>query len=91
MRTRRVRGVPKAATTPTIEEIKTWPATVDLVTAARPYGIGRTKAHEMARAGTFPVRVLMIGNRYRVSTAEILAHLGVGDAGSSATASEPAA
>lgn len=53
------------------------PATVDLVTAGRAVGIGKTKAHEMARAGTFPVRVLRLGKAYRVPTAELLALLGV--------------
>lgn len=77
MRTQAVSVRTESQAIPTIDEIKAWPATVDLVTAARPLGIGRTKAHEMARRGTFPVRLLRLGNRYRVSTAVLLAFLGV--------------
>lgn len=62
---------------PTLDEVRRWPATVDLVTAALPLGIGRTKAHEMARTGTFPVRLLRLGNRYRVSTADLHEFLGI--------------
>lgn len=45
--------------------------TVDLTTAGRALGLGRSKAHEMARAGEFPVPVLRLGTRWRVPTAEL--------------------
>ncbi|MFC3998871.1 helix-turn-helix domain-containing protein [Nocardiopsis sediminis] len=56
----------------TLEEVRELPPTVDLMTAARVLGIGRTKAYELARAGEFPVHVVRIGDLYRVSTADLL-------------------
>jgi excisionase family DNA binding protein len=64
------------------EELLALPATVDLVTAARALGIGRTMAYQLARAGELPVPVLRLGARYRVPTAALLGALGVGPAGS---------
>lgn len=57
-------------------ELLALPVSVDLVTAARAYRIGRTKAHELARAGEFPVPVLRLGNSYRVARADLLRALG---------------
>ena len=53
------------------------PVSVDLVTAARCFGIGRTKAHELARAGEFPCDVLRLGVKYRVTRAALLRALGI--------------
>ncbi len=53
------------------------PVSVDLATAARAHGIGRTKAHELARAGEFPCPVLRLGSRYRVTRADLLRSLGI--------------
>ena len=39
-------------------ELLALPSAVDLTTAGRAFGIGRTKAFELARAGEFPVKVL---------------------------------
>lgn len=65
-------------TTFTYDEIRRWPAAVDLVTAARVFGIGRTAAYAMAQAGTFPARVVRVDGRgrYVVATESILAVLG---------------
>jgi len=57
-------------------------ATVDLMTAARALGLGRTRAYELARCGRFPCRVIRIGETYRIPTAGLLELLGV-------TAEEP--
>lgn len=56
-------------------EIRTLPATIDLVTAGRALGIGRTKAYQLARDGGFPIRVLRLGCVYRVATADLLTYL----------------
>ncbi|WP_345608972.1 DNA-binding protein [Pseudonocardia adelaidensis] len=61
----------------TRDELLALPVAVDLVTAGRALGIGRTKAHEMVRAGTWPTRVLRLGNAYRVPTADLRRFLGV--------------
>jgi hypothetical protein len=53
-------------------DIRALGTTTDLVTGAAILGIGRTKAHELPRAGQFPVPVLRFGRRYLVPTAPIL-------------------
>jgi len=65
----------------TITQLRT-SATVDLMTAARALGLGRTKAYELARHQQFPCRVIRIGETYRIPTAGLLELLGV-------TAEEP--
>lgn len=44
--------------------------------AAGILGLGRTAAYEMASRGEFPVRILQLGNKKRVSRADLLAYLG---------------
>jgi hypothetical protein len=61
----------------TRDELLALPPTIDIDTARRPLGLGRTKAYEMRAAGTFPVKVLQLGCRYRVITADLWALLGV--------------
>jgi hypothetical protein len=62
----------------TRDELLALPAAVPLwPTAARAVNIGRTKAHELARTGAFPVPVLRLGSSYRVRTADLLAYLGI--------------
>src|SRR5262249_41361884 len=51
-------------------------ATVDLLTAARALGLGRTKAYELARRGEFPCLVIRIGETYRIPTPGLLKLLG---------------
>ncbi len=67
----------------TITQLRT-SATVDLITAARALGLGRTKAYELAKHEQFPCRVIRIGGIYRIPTAGLLELLGV-------TAEEPRA
>jgi hypothetical protein len=59
------------------QELRGLPVTVDLETAGRAFGLGRTKSHEMVRAGKFPCQVLRLGNRYRVRKADILREVGM--------------
>ena len=63
------------------EELLALPVSVDLVTAGRAFSIGRTKAHELARAGEFPCRILRLGREYRVPRTEIFRALGIETAG----------
>jgi hypothetical protein len=58
-------------------EIRSLPAVVDLVTAGRALGLGRTKTYQLARAGRFPCRILRVGKNYLVPTADLLALLGL--------------
>jgi hypothetical protein len=66
-------------------EIRTLPAVVDLVTAGRALGVGRTKSYELARTGRFPCPVLRVGRSYLVPTTGLLTLLGLND-----TAGQPA-
>lgn len=58
------------------DELRSLPVTFDVEVAGRAFGMGRTKTHEMVRAGTFPVRVLRLGRRYRVTRADLFRALG---------------
>ncbi|MEU9833274.1 hypothetical protein AB0D67_17250 [Streptosporangium sp. NPDC048047] len=60
-----------------LEELRALPVAVDLVTAGRAWGFGRTKSHELARRGEFPCPVLRIGNQYRVTRADLLRSLSI--------------
>jgi hypothetical protein len=67
-------------------ELRNLPSVIDLVTAGRAFGLGRTKSHELARAGQFPVPVLRLGNSYRVTRAALLRALGESPADGAGTA-----
>lgn len=60
---------------PTLDEVRQWPATVDVPTAGRPFDLGRNASYDAVKNGTFPVRVIKVGHRLRVVTAEIVALL----------------
>ncbi len=65
-----------------IQEVLKLPATIDVVTAGRALGIGRSRSYELARIGEFPCRVVAVGRTYRVPTAGLLRLLGISsDAG----------
>lgn len=57
---------------PALDEIRQWPATVDLPTAGAALGVSRSHAYELARRGEFPARALAVGSRYRVVTADLV-------------------
>ncbi|MFG1865451.1 helix-turn-helix domain-containing protein [Microbispora bryophytorum] len=56
----------------TLRDLQDLPPTLDLMTAARILGIGRTKAYELAKKAEFPVRAIRIGDLYRISTPDLL-------------------
>lgn len=64
------------AKAPTLDEIRRWPATVDLSTAAPALGISRSYAYELARRGELPCRVIKVGTRLRVVTSSLIPLLG---------------
>ncbi|PZS04543.1 MAG: DNA-binding protein [Pseudonocardiales bacterium] len=53
------------------------PPTVDILTAARILGVGRTVAYELVREGAWPTPVIHVGRKIRVPTAPLLGLLGV--------------
>lgn len=61
----------------TRDELLALPAVIDIVTAGRALGLGRTLAHALARRGEFPVPVLRAGRVYRVATARVLELLAI--------------
>lgn len=63
----------------TREEILALDAAVDIPTAGKCFGLGKSTAYELARAGKFPVPVLPLGKSFRVTRASILACLGIED------------
>lgn len=62
---------------PSLADVARLPPTVDVVTAARWLGVGRTTGYRLAVAGAFPVPVVRVGRCYRVPTAPLLALLGI--------------
>lgn len=61
----------------TREQLLELPATVDIGTAARALGLGRSTGYELARRGAFPCRIIHVGSSDRVPTAELLRVLGI--------------
>jgi predicted DNA-binding transcriptional regulator AlpA len=59
-----------------VADLQNLPPTVDVETAARLLGIGRTLAYELAKAGQFPCPLLRLGRRYAVPTAGLIRLLG---------------
>jgi hypothetical protein len=65
-----------------VADVQQLPAVVDVVTAGRALGLGRTKTYQLARTGEFPCRVIRVGKTYLVPTAELLTLLGLDPLGS---------
>lgn len=68
----------------TTEEVLALPAAVPLwvsppsrACAALAFGMGRTKAYDLAKEGRFPCKVLPLGPKFVVPKTEILAALGL--------------
>lgn len=74
-------------------ELLALPAAVDVETAARAFGLGRTTAYALAKSDAFPCAVIRAGKSYRVITADLLRVLHItpetseAAAGATATAS----
>ncbi|MEU0214320.1 helix-turn-helix domain-containing protein [Streptomyces sp. NPDC006265] len=60
---------------PTLDEIRSWGATVGVSHAARALGISKSHLYELIKRGEVPFRVVAFGSRYRVITASLLAYL----------------
>jgi len=60
---------------PTLDEVRSWPATVSVEQAARALGISRAHAYDAIKTQTFPARSLPVGRRIRVITSSIVAVL----------------
>lgn len=56
---------------PTLEEIKTWGATVNVPTACKPLGISTAHGYALLARGEFPAKTLHVGGCWRVVTASL--------------------
>ena len=72
------------------EELLALPVSVDITTAGRAFGLGRTKAFELVRADEFPCRVIRVGPKFRVPRAEIFRALGIEPDSAAASADDAA-
>ena len=75
--------MPVKTNRPTLDQIRKWPATVDVETAALALGVGRATLYDAIREDTAPVRVITVGKRLKVLTASLVAVLEGGRAGAS--------
>ncbi|WP_042365902.1 helix-turn-helix domain-containing protein [Streptacidiphilus neutrinimicus] len=64
-------GVPRLA------DLSDLPPTLDLTTAARLLGIGRSTAYALVRDDRFPCPTFKAGHQHRVATAVLLRLLGI--------------
>lgn len=64
----------------TADELRALPAVVDLPTAARALGVGRSAAYELVRLGAWPTPILRLGRLIRVPSAPLLELLGLNSA-----------
>ena len=72
-----------------LEELLALPVMVDLVTAGRAHGLGRTISYELERRGEFPCAVHRLGRYYRVRKADLMLSLGLGMDGKPLPAADP--
>lgn len=63
----------------TEEEVRSLPVSVDLPTAARALGLGRTAAYELVRKGTWPTPVIRLGRLILIPRAHLLTLLGLSE------------
>ncbi|MDQ0761940.1 DNA-binding protein [Streptomyces canus] len=56
----------------TVGNLLSLPPVTDVVTAGKAFGMGSTKAYQLAKAGEFPCKVVRVGGSYRVVTADML-------------------
>jgi predicted DNA-binding transcriptional regulator AlpA len=57
---------------PTLDEIRTWPATVNVERAASAIGISRSTLYELIKTGEAPIRTLKVGGTIVVITASLI-------------------
>lgn len=64
-----------AAQAPTLDDIKSWPATVPVPQACKAFQISKSYGYELAARNEFPARVIKLGRSTRIVTASIVAAL----------------
>jgi len=61
-----------AADVPTLDEVRSWPATCSVPMAAKALGISKSYLHALIKRGESPVKVLPLEGRNRVVTAALV-------------------
>jgi predicted DNA-binding transcriptional regulator AlpA len=61
----------------THDELTSLPAVLDVPTAARVLGLGRSAAYELVRSGGWPTPVIRLGKLIKIPTAPLLTLIGV--------------
>jgi hypothetical protein len=61
----------------TTSELENLPAVISIITASKILGIGKNQSYELIKQGRYPIRVLQLNGRYRVSRYDLFAFLGV--------------
>lgn len=64
----------------TADEVRALPAVIDVPTAARLLGVGKSAAYELVRTGGWPTPVVRLGKLIRVPSAPLLQLIGLADA-----------
>ncbi|MEY9850268.1 hypothetical protein ABH940_007392 [Streptacidiphilus sp. BW17] len=72
-----VASAPSSGGRPTLADLGQLPPTLDLPTAARLLGIGRSTAYSLVRDDQFPCPTFKAGHQHRVATAVLLRLLGL--------------
>jgi predicted DNA-binding transcriptional regulator AlpA len=72
-----------------MEELLALPVVMDLQTAGRAFGLGRSITYELMRRGEFPCPVLRLGRSYRVLKADVMRVVGVSPESAVAQADAP--
>ncbi|GAA3272669.1 helix-turn-helix domain-containing protein [Streptomyces lavendulae] len=57
---------------PTLDEVKSWPATVGVPQAATALGCSKSQLYELIKRGESPVKILPLGRRYVVITRSLV-------------------
>lgn len=57
---------------PTLDEVRSWPATVSVPKAATVLGVSSSHLYELIRRGEAPVKLVPLGGRHRVITASLV-------------------
>lgn len=65
---------------PTLDEVRAWPAAVDVRRACSAIGISTSWGYALLKSGEFPARCLQIRGRTKVLTASLVSLLETGEA-----------
>ena len=57
---------------PTLDQVRQWPAMVDIPSASAALGISRSHGYELATRDEFPARLIRAGGRVLVITADLI-------------------